>query len=122
MEQERKKAKLWFPTLKVFFFFWYDQWSGLQDMDRDDDEDPGICSRCTFRNRLLTTRFPDIVQLMDPAVENDSDLGQTRRRDPDALPPSNLFELVMLWLYQAGASLGGGNVVFAIKAGLLTGK
>lgn len=54
--------------------------------------------------------------------EDNSDLGQTRPRDPDALPPSNLFELVMYWLYQGTAAVGGGNVLFAIKAGLLTGK
>lgn len=59
---------------------------------------------------------------MDPPEEQDADLGQTRRRDPDALPPSNLFEAVMYWLYHATAALGGGNVLFAIKAGLLTGK
>ena len=50
----------------------------------------------------------------------DADLGMTRRRDPDALPPSNKFEAAMYWLHKAFAALGHGNAVFAIKAGLIT--
>lgn len=51
----------------------------------------------------------------------DPDLGLTKRRDPDALPPSNKFEAVMFWIHHAFAALGHGNTVFAIKAALLTG-
>ena len=63
--------------------------------------------------------FADVVQMMEH--QPDTDLGMTQRRDPDALPPSNLFESLMYWLHQAFAALGSGNFVFAIKAGLLTG-
>lgn len=49
-----------------------------------------------------------------------TDLGLTRRRDPDALPPSNSFETAMYWLHKVIAALGHGNAVFAIKAGLVT--
>ena len=72
---------------------------------------------CDSTLRLLL----DVVQYMDQENSDDPDLGETRPRDPDALPPANLFELVMLWLYRAFAALRGGNVVFAVKAGLLTG-
>ena len=41
LEQERKKAKLWFPTLPIFVLFWWSKWNGSEDMDREDDEDPG---------------------------------------------------------------------------------
>lgn len=58
---------------------------------------------------------------MDPENSSDPDLGETKPRDPDALPPANVFELVMFWFYKAFAALGGGNVIFAVKAGLLTG-
>lgn len=54
-------------------------------------------------------------------TQPDTDLGSTKRRDPDALPPSNGFEAGMFWLYHAFAALGHGNTVFAIKAALLTG-
>ena len=59
---------------------------------------------------------------MDVEGGGDPDLGQTQPRDPAALPPSNWFELIMFWLYKGFAALGGGNVLFAVKAGLLTGK
>ena len=72
---------------------------------------------CDSTLRLLL----DVVQYMDQENSDDPDLGETRPRDPDALPPANLFELIMLWLYRAFAALRGGNVVFAVKAGLLTG-
>ena len=51
-----------------------------------------------------------------------ADLGMAKRRDPDALPPSNAFELVMYWLHNLLGALASGNCVFAIKAGLLTGE
>ncbi len=51
----------------------------------------------------------------------EADLGMTSRRDPDALPPSNRFEAIMYWVHHSITSLGGGNSVFALKAGLLTG-
>ena len=59
---------------------------------------------------------------MDTDNGDDPDLGETKPRDPDALPPSNFFELLMFWMFKGFAALGGGNIVFAIKAGLLTGK
>ena len=61
----------------------------------------------------------DIIQGIQP--DWDEDLGMTSRRDPDALPPSNLFQKVMHWIYNSVTSLGRGNALFAVKAGLLTG-
>lgn len=58
---------------------------------------------------------------MERDTEGDPDLGETKARDPDALPPSNMFEYIMFLLYKGFASIGGGNSLFAIKAGLLTG-
>jgi hypothetical protein len=49
------------------------------------------------------------------------DLGMPRRRDPDALPPHNLFEWVMSHTFRAISALGTGNTLYAIKAGILTG-
>ncbi|KAI0697464.1 hypothetical protein BC835DRAFT_1504792 [Cytidiella melzeri] len=100
LEKERKEAKLWITS--TFLLWWRTSWSGSMYTDPADDEDP------------------DVVQYMDPEGGDYPDLGVTKSRDPDALPPSNLFELVMLWLYKGFAALGGGNVVFAVKAGLLT--
>lgn len=52
----------------------------------------------------------------------EGDLGMPRPRDPDALPPSNPFEWVMNFMYRAFTGIGGGNLIFALKAGLLTSQ
>lgn len=51
-----------------------------------------------------------------------ADLGEPMPRDPDALPPRNAFELVMNGLYRLALAMGHGNMVFAIKAAILTGR
>jgi hypothetical protein len=48
------------------------------------------------------------------------DLGEPMWRDPDALPPSNWFERIMSMLYHGTRALGGGNFLYAVKAGILT--
>lgn len=50
------------------------------------------------------------------------DLGMPSVRDPDALPPRNSTEWVMTLIYKFIMGLGGGNAIFAVKAGLLSGK
>lgn len=48
-------------------------------------------------------------------------LDAARQRDPDALPPSNGLQLLGTWLFAAIASCSRGNVLFAIKAAVLSG-
>lgn len=60
----------------------------------------------------------DVIQGMDPTF---NDLGLAERRDPDALPPRNYFESVMNFLYNLLQALSRGNVLFALKAAMLTG-
>lgn len=50
------------------------------------------------------------------------DLGEAQQRDPDALPPENLFEVIMDVLYHAFRGISHGNQLFAIKAGILTSQ
>lgn len=50
------------------------------------------------------------------------DLGVAKRRDPDALPPGNMFEELMNILYRAFQGISHGNQLFAIKAGVLTSQ
>ena len=50
-----------------------------------------------------------------------TDLGKAVKRDPDALAPRNGLEMAMNWIYRAVVSIGGGNLLFALKAGVLTG-
>ncbi|KAI0041545.1 hypothetical protein FA95DRAFT_1548599 [Auriscalpium vulgare] len=95
LEKDRVRTRLWLPAMPLSN---YQQWSiwdhsgGL-----DDDENP------------------DIVQGMDTM-----DLGLALRRDPDALPPGNRFEMLMNFFYMAVQGLFHGNALFAVKAGFLT--
>ena len=49
-------------------------------------------------------------------------LGETSRRDPDALPPHTWAGRVCRLIYVIIHSLGHGNAVFAFKAGIMAGK
>lgn len=83
--------------------------------DREDDENPGAPHSVIF-GWSDTWRCVDIIQGMEA-----NDLGEPMFRDPDALPPSNGFEYSMNVLYHLGQALSGGNFLFAVKAGILTG-
>ncbi|CDO69808.1 hypothetical protein BN946_scf184803.g6 [Trametes cinnabarina] len=100
MEKGYPKARLWRPGIPIRKMLEWSPWNPSEDMDRADDEDP------------------DIIQGIQP--EWNDDLGMTRRRDPDALPPSNAFQYVMHIIYEAATALGRGNALFALKAGMLT--
>ncbi|TFK87224.1 hypothetical protein K466DRAFT_491227 [Polyporus arcularius HHB13444] len=100
LEQEAKKAQLWWPSIPIRKMLEWNPWNVSEEMDRADDEDP------------------DIIQGIQPGWNDD--LGMTGRRDPDALPPSNAFQHVMHWVYVLTSGLTRGNALFAIKAGLLT--
>ncbi|KAG1727012.1 hypothetical protein EDB19DRAFT_1914374 [Suillus lakei] len=77
---------------------------------------------------LLQDMRPEIIENDDedpemiPGINPDwmTDLGKAVKRDPDALPPRNALEMAMNWIYRAAISIGGGNVLFALKAGTLT--
>ncbi|KAI0641257.1 hypothetical protein C8Q79DRAFT_919931 [Trametes meyenii] len=100
LEKGYRKAKLWWPGHGIRKWVEWSPWNPSADMERADDEDP------------------DIIQGIQP--EWNEDLGMTRRRDPDALPPTNAFQSVMHWVYELATALGRGNSLFALKAGLLS--
>ncbi|KAI0353282.1 hypothetical protein OH77DRAFT_1407363 [Trametes cingulata] len=100
LEKAHPKARLWWPGIPIRKMLEWSPWNPSEEMDRQDDEDP------------------DIIQGIQP--EWNADLGMTGRRDPDALPPTNAFQYLMHWVYDAVTALGRGNALFAIKAGFLT--
>lgn len=63
---------------------------------------------------------PGSASLEDPYSRLENDLGLPHQRDPDALPPRNILESFFSILYGFFNGVGGGNVVYAVKAGLLT--
>ncbi|KAI9457690.1 hypothetical protein HD554DRAFT_2141755 [Boletus coccyginus] len=99
LETERETPRVWFPRIH-----WsgsdQETWEPSDMVDRDDDENP------------------DTIPGLDPTSL--TDLGQAVRRDPDALPPGNALEKTMNWMYHVAKEMGGGNVLFALKAGILT--
>ncbi|KAF9483730.1 hypothetical protein BDN70DRAFT_956980 [Pholiota conissans] len=97
LEAERTVCKLWTPAERVFL---WNPWSipaGVEHLTDDED--------------------PDVIQGLRV---NHADLGLPRRRDPDALPPRNLFESAMALVHRFVVGLGGGNAIFSLKAGALT--
>ncbi|TFK48067.1 hypothetical protein OE88DRAFT_1635639 [Heliocybe sulcata] len=100
IEKKRKKLRVWWPTIPLRSFFAWTSWEPAENIERDDDENP------------------DVIQGMQP--EWVDDLGQPRRRDPDVLPPRNVWELIATELYHIAGALGRGNSLYAFKAGVLT--
>ncbi|KAI0318442.1 hypothetical protein OF83DRAFT_1242217 [Amylostereum chailletii] len=99
LEQTRTRTRLWHPAIPLGALI---NWGGTSHNvvdEREDDEDP------------------DVVQGI---AENDL-LGEAGRRDPDALPPRNVFECIMNTLYRTVRACTGDNVLFGMKAGILTG-
>lgn len=97
MEKERPNNYLWTPAEKLFS---WGSWNLSEIHDEEED--------------------PDLIQGLDPS--NLDDLGMPHRRDPDALPPRNTFEWAMNRFHRLVTSFGGGNALYAVKAGILTGK
>ncbi|KAF9813949.1 hypothetical protein IEO21_05385 [Rhodonia placenta] len=100
MEENNKKSRLWTPQLPIRKVLDWGRYDDAADLERDDDEDPDV--------------IPGIQ------AEWEEDLGMASRRNPDALPPRNLFEKVMASVHDLLAALSGGNALFALKAGTLT--
>ncbi|KAG5644457.1 hypothetical protein DXG03_008356 [Asterophora parasitica] len=99
LEKERSTQRLWTPVKRLITWNnWQISESAAQGNENDED--------------------PDTILGVSPNVMED--LGMPQRRDPDALPPRNIFESVMGVLYYSVTGLSGGNILFAIKAGILT--
>ncbi|TRM68618.1 hypothetical protein BD626DRAFT_119094 [Schizophyllum amplum] len=97
LETKRTDCRVWTPARRILR---WNVWEFSSTIDEEDDEDP------------------DVVQGLAPSVEED--LGLAIRRDPDVLPPSNGFEWAMNHIYKVFVALGGGNSIFAVKAGALS--
>jgi hypothetical protein len=112
---------LWTPTLDIGDKLLGGRLNITDTDERGDDENPSaLCATSVSGKCMLTWALllADTIPGMDR--EWDKDLGQADGRVPDALPPWNLFELVMNWVYVEVSALGHGNALFALKAALLT--
>ncbi|KAA1476343.1 hypothetical protein DENSPDRAFT_932985 [Dentipellis sp. KUC8613] len=100
LEKERTRPRVWLPPIPLYDLFKWTVWENGVDWDQEDDENP------------------DVIQGMDAAWMHD--LGDAQGRDPDALPPQNLFERCMNMIWVATRAFSGGNLLFALKGGILT--
>ncbi|KDR73069.1 hypothetical protein GALMADRAFT_270443 [Galerina marginata CBS 339.88] len=139
LEESRTECRLWTPAERLFR---WRSWSlpKMAEPDEDEDDNPDIIEGMqnsgadtppppSTRRTNGSTPFPDQpttdsylpTKATGPAfpVDPNSDLGLPRRRDPDALPPSNLFESLMHVIHEFILSFRSGNVLFALKGGLL---
>ncbi|KAF8186290.1 hypothetical protein BJ912DRAFT_852397 [Pholiota molesta] len=110
LETERPVCRLWTPAQRVFLWHPGQIPGGVEHLS--DDEDP-----------VNTPSGGSPPSTPPKFVDHDSsnaDLGLTRKRDPDALPPRNLFETMMRLLHKFAMGLATGNTVFSLKAGALT--
>ena len=88
---------------------------GQQD---ESDDNPSLYILNPFS--FMLTNGWDVVDIVQGAQPVHGDLGIARRRDPDALPPRNVLEWCLNYVYLF-LSRGGGNLLYAVKAGLFTG-
>ena len=91
---------MWLADSALWKIWKWSIWDLHSNDEREDDENP------------------DVIQ----GADTTGDLGEAMWRDPDAMPPTNWFERIMAALYHAARSLGGANLLFALKAGILTGE
>lgn len=101
-------------------------WSSWEPSDNnvthDEDEDPGklLQNICSLHGDVTYDEIIDEVIGIDPSSEYALDVAQ--RRDPDALPPTNVVEVIGSIIHDALQGLTRGNVQFALKGGLFAGK
>lgn len=93
------------PSLLTPYSLYVDVIQGLQNERQ-------VIQHSNSKSRISS---PDDSQFIP-----ERDLGTPHRRDPDALPPRNALEWTFNVTYNLFVSLGGGNAIFAVKAGLLT--
>lgn len=107
------------PSIPFRRIFTFDSWDS-EDAGSGDEEDPS-----EFMTGLLTLSLNamgplDVIPGMDK--NQDTCLGVAQHRDPDALPPHSVFGVASNLVHQLLLGLGGGHVVFAFKAGLLSSE
>ncbi|EJD55665.1 hypothetical protein AURDEDRAFT_78909 [Auricularia subglabra TFB-10046 SS5] len=102
LDEHRRVSRLWLPSVPWFSYArsLSNNWEVTDQTEREGEEDP------------------DII----PGIQSGPylDLGETHPRNPDAYPPSNIFQKFGARLSEGVDALTHGNCLFAIKAGLLT--
>ncbi|KAE9392227.1 hypothetical protein BT96DRAFT_924850 [Gymnopus androsaceus JB14] len=127
---ERRHRRVWTPKMQSRmisdFFRWIKGvWTYREGVGpsagegiEGEEEDPDTIQHVDDDRRLLDddseTTFDDEDNMYGMG------LPCPKRRDPDALPPSNVWESMGSWFYKSASGVLGGNALYSIKAGVLT--
>lgn len=112
------KRTLWSPVLPLRSIFTWSPWE-TNESTEGDEESPGN----VLFDSVLFFQFQSCIVFLDiiPGIDIKSqDLGQAEPRNADALPPSDLIELLGSRIYDFISGLGGGNSQYALKAGVMS--
>ncbi|KAF8310786.1 hypothetical protein DL93DRAFT_2084164 [Clavulina sp. PMI_390] len=118
LAESRKTARLWGPSVpwrKVFPLAFTASTESEGNTSGEGDDDPSIVEGLDL-NRQESEQEQEEEGLLSPY----SQLNPARSRDPDAYPPSNTIELLGSWIFKTVIGVTRGNVLFAIKIGVLT--
>ncbi|KAF8901456.1 hypothetical protein CPB84DRAFT_1815176 [Gymnopilus junonius] len=127
LEEVRMECRLWTPLEHIRTTSW-NLWTTAETVDPNTEDDDPDFIQGRGQPDVSPTPVPrsndaDMPsKISGPAffVTPDVDLGIPKRRDPDHLPPRNLFETVMTVVFSFVLSLGTGNALFALKGGFLS--
>ncbi|PPQ72963.1 hypothetical protein CVT24_000165 [Panaeolus cyanescens] len=139
LEEERVECKLWTPVDKLFGFLGGWGETSIVDAENMEDDDPDYIQGLHHGHATSPSHSPSESPNGNTPLHHSHhphaayahhvhhehphllfDLNLPHRRDPDALPPRNLFEALMNALYELLISVRGGNMQFALKAGVLS--
>ncbi|KIK64040.1 hypothetical protein GYMLUDRAFT_40270 [Collybiopsis luxurians FD-317 M1] len=125
---ERRHRRIWMPfqSVRVFLKWITSVWAYHDGVGRSmgigegEEEDPDRVQHVDGDRR--SNDSDDTI--LDEGDDRDNMYGMPlpypKKRDPDALPPSNMWENIGGWMYKRVAGVMSGNALFAVKAAALT--
>ncbi|KAF5391062.1 hypothetical protein D9757_003093 [Collybiopsis confluens] len=133
---ERRHRRFWMPlkSVRVFLKWITDVWAFHDGVGRStgfgegqgEEEDPDRVQHVDGDRRNSRSELSDEAIIDEEGEGDDEDhmygmpLPYPKRRDPDALPPDNVWEVIGGWIYKHVAGMMSGNALFAVKAAVLT--
>ena len=121
LESSRKHCQLWLPDAPLLRLFSWSKWEpGEDNIDPEDDEDPGMSfGRICQTSEIILNSQSEVIT--GTLADNNDAIGEACRRDPDALPPRDTVNAIGSTIYHTVRALGHGNAVFAFKGGAVAG-
>jgi len=116
--ESNKRKRLWTPIGRIHWFSMYRRGAVVDALDELGDDDPDVIEGLVDGNETSSKDTPTTSKAPSPTPT--PDLGLPFRRDPDALPARNRVEWTFAVMYAFVEGLSSGNVLFALKAGVMS--